>query len=619
MRDADGPRTQRLAELRKISKSIAAKPVLYDILVLIGVFVFTAVLIIGLFPRDEAGAGASRNFFLYSMMAVPFIVAVYIIIISFRRRLARGDSRTVFSIRIKIALAFVFVAILPSLPIILVSNNIINHMISDLITEKTAGALEESIRMSRESISQRHEEIRAELVSLDGAIRNGILTLGSPGGREAVSRIYGRRGYGVLFYHLPPGESSSRVPVGLENAGAEYAADIASFLGAVRPAEDYGVFSVSVNQSSLLLGAMRRGPVLVTLYYRIPGKVFDRISLFEESLGRYKEREYLKSYFRTGAGIFLLILAIFIVVLSVLASLLLSKNITRPVLELEEAARSVAAGNFNIALKRESPDELALLFSSFNKMIKQLEESRKAMYHMQKLEAWREVARKLVHEIRNPLTPIRLSAERIQKRYREGNPGISEIIINGTNTIIEEVDVLMAILGEFSRFARLPEMNPLHEDLNASIENCVNFFHGHEKVTFHLDLDRSMPPVYFDKMLLRQAFTNIIQNSIDAIGEKGNIYIQSRLVKGDGAGMASISLRDDGAGIKPEDMEKIFEPTYSTKAHGTGLGLTIVEKIILEHRGRISCRSRVGEGTEFTIELPLSARDGGADGKSARG
>jgi signal transduction histidine kinase len=177
----------------------------------------------------------------------------------------------------------------------------------------------------------------------------------------------------------------------------------------------------------------------------------------------------------------------------------------------------------------------------------------------------------------------------------------------------------MAILGEFSRFARLPEMNPLNEDLNASIENCVNFFHGHEKVAFHLDLDPSMPPVYFDKMLLRQAFTNIIQNSIDAIGDRGNIYIQSRLVKGNGAGRASISLRDDGAGIKPEDMEKIFEPTYSTKAHGTGLGLTIVEKIILEHRGRISCRSRVGEGTEFIIDLPLSARDGEADGKSARG
>jgi len=274
----------------------------------------------------------------------------------------------------------------------------------------------------------------------------------------------------------------------------------------------------------------------------------------------------------------------------------------------------VAAGDFAVRLERESPDELALLFDSFNKMIRQLEASRKAQFHAQKLEAWRDVARKLVHEIKNPLTPIRLSAERIQRRYHESHPDIGSIILTGTDTIIEEVNVLMELLGEFSRFARLPEMKPETVDLNPIVESCVNFFHGHERVSFHLELDQGLPRITLDKSLLRQALTNIIQNSIDAVGDQGNIHIKTALrVQGD-ARAVIIQIRDDGVGINEEDLDRIFEPTFSKKPHGTGLGLTIVEKIILEHRGGISCRSKPGEGTEFTIELPIKEAGAERDG-----
>jgi two-component system nitrogen regulation sensor histidine kinase NtrY len=200
----------------------------------------------------------------------------------------------------------------------------------------------------------------------------------------------------------------------------------------------------------------------------------------------------------------------------------------------------------------------------------------------------------------------------MQLRYRENHPDIKNIVLTGTDTIIEEVNVLTSILSEFSRFARLPEMKPEYDDLNASVESCVNFFHGHERVAFHVDLDPGVGSVLFDKMLLRQALTNIIQNSIDAVEDRGNIHIATRRLDG----TVAIHIRDDGTGIKPEDLDKIFEPTFSTKPHGTGIGLTIVEKIILEHHGRISCRSKPGEGAEFVIELPATPQGGAADGKN---
>ncbi|HSV98070.1 MAG TPA: ATP-binding protein [Spirochaetota bacterium] len=596
--------------LRKIREIIYERLRAHDVVFLIGIFVFSAVLVLGLFPSVDTQGEAARSFFFYSMMMVPVVAAVYFIIISFRRKLSSGPSEAFFSIRFKIALAFVFVAILPSLPIILVSNNIIGHTISELIAEKTALALEESVEMAKASIAEEYAGVERELDSLDFALGRGIMSPATPFGRDTMVSLLASRGYGAAFFR--PGAT---VPVAIDPLpGAAYADGIAKFLDVVKPRRGTAVYAISIGEDSIALGTFFPGDYLVAVFRVMPKQLFIQSALFEESLGTYRQKEYLKPYFQTGVGIFMLLIAFLIVVVSVVVSLLLSANITRPVLELEEAAGKVAAGDFAVRLERDSPDELALLFDSFNKMIRQLEASRKAQFHAQKLEAWRDVARKLVHEIKNPLTPIRLSAERIQRRYRESHPDIGSIILTGTDTIIEEVNVLMELLGEFSRFARLPEMKPETVDLNPIIESCVNLFHGHERVSFHLELDQSLPRITLDRSLLRQALTNIIQNSIDAVGDQGNIFIKTELLIQADSRAVLIRMRDDGLGINEEDLDRIFEPTFSKKPHGTGLGLTIVEKIILEHRGSITCRSKPGEGTEFTIELPIKVAGAEPDG-----
>lgn len=576
---------------------------LQDIIFLIGIFIFSAVLIVGLFPKDDVEDNVSRVYFLYLIMTVPVIAAVYFIIVSFRRELYAGASDIGSSIRFKIALAFVFVAIIPSLPIILLSNKIITQTISELFTERNTQSMEESLKMAHEWVLRDYNELKLELSFISG--NSGRVRDGYAAGH---GDIYSARGYKLLKYRIIKRDDEGNVLIREDTgpAGHEvYAAGITKLLGTVPLKNEPKLYSISVRNTSLLAGSVITGNTVTVLYKKIPRKVSHRIALYEETLRRYKQQEFLKTYFETGLGIFLLLLSIIIIVLSIALSYFLSQGITRPVFELVDAAKQVAAGNFAIHLERGSQDEITLLFNSFNRMAEQLEESREVVFQTQKLQAWREMARKLVHEIKNPLTPIRLSAERIQRRYKEGHPDIDNIIQTGTETIIDEVHVLKQIVSEFSRFARLPEMKPELLSINQKITNCVNFFMGNEKISFHLNLDDSIPDILIDKILMRQALTNLIHNSIDSIQEKGNIFVKSELTSYEGEAIVRITIKDDGSGIREEDLPLIFEPTFSTKESGTGLGLTIVEKIILEHGGRVFCHSRYGAGTEFIIELPV--------------
>ena len=259
-----------------------------------------------------------------------------------------------------------------------------------------------------------------------------------------------------------------------------------------------------------------------------------------------------------------------------------------------------------ISLNHESEDELGVLYKSFNHMIEDLDRNRKIMYQKQRLEAWKEMARKVVHEIKNPLTPIRLSAERMRKRTVEKSPELNQVILSGTETIIEEVDSLMKLLSEFTNFARLPEMKPVKENLRSIIESSAGLFIGHENVTFNVDIPGNIPLVFIDKSLIRRALGNLIQNAIEAVRDNGMIDIKAEYINNVTADIVRITVSDNGPGVKEEDLERVFEPGFSRKPSGSGLGLAIVEKIVLEHQGRIFCKSEPGKGSDFIIEIPVN-------------
>jgi nitrogen fixation/metabolism regulation signal transduction histidine kinase len=572
-----------------------------DIIILGGIFVLTSILIIGLFPDKQPDEVALNELFFYAVMTIPVIAAVYFIFVSFQRNLYADSPHIGSSIKKKISLVFIFIAIIPVLTVVITSNYILHYSLSDLFFDRTAASLRESLRMTDESLHELGEQVRTSLKSMELRGAGSSVSRGEAG-------VLSESGISVYASSTEGSGRSLRLIANLPATGkaAADAESLSQFYSSVFNLSSGRIDRLTLNGRDCIAGVNRHGAHLTVLLKEVPGSLNERRALFARSVNDNMKLEYLKGYYKEGAGVFLFGLSIFVILLSAGLSILLSTSITKPVLDLAEASKRLAAGDFNVRLYRESEDELGLLFKSFNRMVSELDQNRRLTYQKQRLEAWREVARRVVHEIKNPLTPIRLSAERMRKRYIEGHPDIEKIILTGTETIVEEVESLMNLLNEFTKFARLPEMKPESVDLNNLLHACASIFSAHEGVSIELKLDPSIPPVKLDKMLIRQSLINIIQNAIDALQHEGKITINSSLSDNPYSRFVRIGIADNGPGIKEDELENIFEPGFSTKQSGSGLGLAIVEKIILEHSGTISCSSEPGSGTEFVIELPVA-------------
>jgi two-component system nitrogen regulation sensor histidine kinase NtrY len=223
----------------------------------------------------------------------------------------------------------------------------------------------------------------------------------------------------------------------------------------------------------------------------------------------------------------------------------------------------------------------------------------------QKLATWREVARRIAHEIKNPLTPIQLAAQRILKKSRAKAPDLDEALESGVETIVREVGGLKAMVDEFSRFARMPEMKPVRGDLNTLAESVAELYRGHESLDLRLDVQEDLPLVAFDPELLRRALVNLVDNAIEATAGEGPVRLAT--AHESGRRVVTVEVADGGPGIPAEDREKLFLPYFTTKSHGTGLGLAIVNRILADHGGSVRVREAAGGGASFVLELPLGA------------
>ena len=221
----------------------------------------------------------------------------------------------------------------------------------------------------------------------------------------------------------------------------------------------------------------------------------------------------------------------------------------------------------------------------------------------QKLAAWNEVARRVAHEIKNPLTPIRLSAERILRRFRSAAPDLPDVIEGGTRIIVEEVGFLKSLVNEFSRFARLPEMRPVPTDLPELARATVRLFEGARPgVAVRVESRLRKEIVRLDPDQIKRVLVNLIDNALEACGEAGEIVV----LLSDREGACTIEVADTGRGVPARDREKLFLPDFTTKGRGTGLGLAIVYRIVADHRGTIRVEDNRPRGARFIIELPAA-------------
>ncbi|MBI5572186.1 MAG: PAS domain-containing protein [Desulfomonile tiedjei] len=226
----------------------------------------------------------------------------------------------------------------------------------------------------------------------------------------------------------------------------------------------------------------------------------------------------------------------------------------------------------------------------------------------QRMFAWREVARRIAHEIKNPLTPIQLNAQRLRRKYMDALGDDTEVLDQCTRGIVDQVEQLKQMVNEFSRFARMPAANPVPHRLNEIVQEVVDLYRqGHEKLTLSFTADDSVPVFDLDKEQMKRVMVNLIDNAIAASGPEGEVRVTTSY-KAD-LGIAAIEVADNGTGIDPRDRERVFEPYFSRKPGGSGLGLTIVSSIVADHNGFLRVKDNPGGGALFVVELPVSTNN----------
>ncbi len=226
-----------------------------------------------------------------------------------------------------------------------------------------------------------------------------------------------------------------------------------------------------------------------------------------------------------------------------------------------------------------------------------------ALIKAQKAAAWQEVAQRIAHEIKNPLTPIQLSAERLRKKFFEGATDFKDIVDQSTRTIVNEVTGLKQMVDEFSKFARMPVPIMERQSLHAALNDVIMLYKGgHRDVEFVTRLDSQLPSVMIDREQIKRVFVNLFDNALQAMNGKGRIWVTTR--RDVREGKVVIDVADEGPGIHPGDQENLFLPYFSKSKSGTGLGLAIVHRIISDHNGRIRAANHTPKGAIFTIELP---------------
>ena len=292
--------------------------------------------------------------------------------------------------------------------------------------------------------------------------------------------------------------------------------------------------------------------------------------------------------------------------MTVIIAISFTRRVTNPIVELTEATRRVAEGDFSVQILARRGDELGLLIRSFNAMVQELEKTRAALVKAEKISIWQNMAQQLAHEIKNPLTPIKLSAERVLRRWRNNPEKVDEIIEDSMMAIIQETEGLSTLLNEFKTLSRPLEPSQSYTMVGEkTIEAVSPYRSSYPKVSFDIDHIDHNVTVKMDNHRFIQVLTNLLINALDSMDARGLIEIRTDIIQKREMRFCRLSIKDSGKGIAQDLVQQIFTPYFTTKESGTGLGLPIVERIVHDHGGSIWCNSAEGAGTTFFVDLPV--------------
>jgi signal transduction histidine kinase len=288
---------------------------------------------------------------------------------------------------------------------------------------------------------------------------------------------------------------------------------------------------------------------------------------------------------------------------SILIAYLLSKYITKSIREISDKIKelNISKRNLKIRVNTAGSEEVNTLMESYNEMVDQLEESAVKLATSEREQAWREMAKQVAHEIKNPLTPMRLTVQSFHRRFDPEDPEITEKMAEYSNSLIEQIDVMSNIAGAFSTYATMPAQQSEEMNIPKTTQLALDIF-NESNIEYSEDAEELC--ALFDRTQLIRVVTNLVKNGMQAESPDRQVKIKVSVTHSDTE--VFLNVEDNGAGIHPDHEHKIFEPKFTTKSSGMGLGLAMVKQIVENFNGNITMKTFYGEGTTFTVSLPRS-------------
>lgn len=494
--------------------------------------------------------------------------------------------RSIGRTELRVVLALLVVGLLPLLSATWLANQVVNQVTSTAFQPEFGDQLERSLGLYAELVETMKRRMRAEgaVMASDEPLRDAVAGGDQDKAREALSRLMATR------------------PDVLEARALDTEDDVVAEVKRAAPLDEEQERPFTVMQP---LSEEEAAPVLSVIFAADRTRV-DEMGAAQEFVQAWKTTA--EEVERPNLLAFAALLVI-TVVLAVFTGLRVVRPAIRRINELAAATGPVAQGDLDVRVPAEGEDEIADLARAFNSMLEQLGQSRARIEFLKRVGEWQNMARRLAHEIKNPLTPIQLAVEECAGRYGGEDPKYKQLLDTTLDIVREEVQSLRRLVTEFANFARLPRADLRREDLGDFLRDQLPRLQreahsdGREP-ELTLDVDEGAMPVALDRTMFYRVLSNLVTNGLQASresGREGRVRIEAR-AQGEGW---LVEIEDDGPGIDDELLPTIFDPYVTTKEDGTGLGLTIVKKIVIDHGGQIDARRGDDGGAVFRIRLPL--------------
>ena len=524
---------------------------------------------------------SKNNILLYLFFALFIIMFALVLFYLIQIISDRVKNREGSKFRLRLTLFFLIITSIPLVHLTIISNNWISKSINMWFVSGIEDSLVDAVEITKELYKRLAVETEREW--------NDLCPDCSP---DTMKNKKFQNIDGVYFLQSEPNDV-----VSVFSSSQVVSSDMNSLDLSEMKLDVWKRVNIKGNEY-LLIPVMGWGAERIVLVKKVPDFIMNHTDSVFKGLQNYRTMKVIREPIKGVVILFYIVVTMPFVLLSFYLGLIISRDVTRPIRELVIGTQRVANDQLDYKVEFPAKDELKLLIDSFNRMTEDLRLNKELVKYSERSAAWQDIARKIAHEIKNPLTPIKLSAERILKLYK-GKDNYREVLTKCIDTILSEVSNITYMVNEFSSFARFPSSKLERNDIITILTDIHNFLKDtYKDIEFSISHIEESVYILLDKYQVRRALLNIIYNSINAVSDNGKIQIKGYTSPGK-EDHYTIAISDNGVGIEDDIKDRIFNPYFSKDGKGTGLGLTIVERIIYENKGRIWFESVPGNTTFF--------------------